>query len=1217
MTWSEEQKKVIDVRGCSLLVSAAAGSGKTAVLVERIISRITDSMDPVSLDELLVMTFTRAAAEEMRERIGQALSKRIESDPDNSWLKLQRAILPRARISTIDSICQSLIRQYYQELEIDPGFRAADENELKLLRRDILDTMMAELHEEAGEDFLMLKDSLSRNGMDERISGLIEKLSVFADSTEWPERFLQEQEEICLQEAAGTPENTVWFREVLGWVRRSVESYEVLLSRAEELCGVPAGPAPYLANILECRDLAAGILGCSTYDELYAFVRQVSFSRLGRIIKDRHDPQMTAFVREIRDSFKAFVTGQLRDRFLLLRPEDLRLSTAGSARIELELIRLTGEFRTRYAAHKRERNQVDFSDMEHLALRLLYEETEEGMRPSALADELAHQFREIMIDEYQDSNAVQEALLTALSAERFGRPDVFMVGDVKQSIYRFRQAEPHLFIEKYHRYKADGDHRRIELNRNYRSRPEVVDSVNDVFDRIMREELGGVEYDEAARLFAGASYPPAPNCRTEFLIMDPGSGAGDDTDGEEEEYRMIARRILQLCGSTDSGAFTVQDKETGQARQVQFRDIAVLMRAAKGHAEKLVDILSKYSIPAYFDNSTGYFSAPEVEVMLSALSVIDNPQQDTPLAAVLRSAAVGFTDDELGMIRASYNEKCLREGTEPGNFYTALTYAAEENDKARVFLAHLKDWRELADVLPVHVLLEKLYSETGYYNYVAAGPGGPVRRKNLDMLLEKAESFSASNYHGLFRFSRYIELQKKYDTDHGEAGAVTENDNIVRVMTVHGSKGLEFPVVFLARMATYPPTAEREEAILADRGIGLGGDYIDPETGIRYPGLKKLLIREIRSREDQGEQLRLFYVAMTRAREKLIMTAAREDAQNKAEELRQTALAFYGEMKAGEKLPVQLIRKYRSWMDWLLLAMAGGSDSIDIRFLAPEDAEEEAARAADDRRDLLRKLLMDPDPAYGTGEDNKETAVLSDWTEKQRKLLGAVYAHEAEISLKPKISVSEIKMRSFSEEEDTGTSGTQETDYDDAASAGEEWYRDLWQGNSPAVSRGALKGTAFHRAMELLSYQGTAEEQLEELRTGGRMDPASLELLDEEAVKTFLASGLGRRMAEAEALGQLRREQHFMVGIPAGELDPAQTSGELQILQGIIDAYIEEEDRIVLIDYKTDYAPDPDILIRHYRTQLELYAGALRQLTGKDVAEKLIYSTYLQKTIPV
>lgn len=1234
MNWSIEQKNVIDTRGCSLLVSAAAGSGKTAVLVERIIGRITDPEDPVSLDQLLVMTFTRAAADEMRERIGKALADRIEQEPSNSFLKLQKAILPRARISTIDSVCQGLIRQYYQELEIDPGFRVADEGELKLMKADILETLLEEQYASADETFMDLASTFAGKGLDGRLSALIEKLAGFAESCEWPEDFLDEQRGICLAESEGRLQDLDWLKEAVHSVHMRAKEHLELLYTASRVCQTGDGPEPYLAAIEESIRYAEALSEAADYEALYQTVQEVSFSSFKKVNKAIHDPGKTAFVKDIRDGFKGYVK-ELQEKYLALSPDLLKEVLAGSAVINAELIRLTMVFMQRFAEAKRDKNLVDFSDMEHLALRLLYDRTEDGRVPSALADELAVEFREIMIDEYQDSNGVQEALLRALSAERFGRPDIFMVGDVKQSIYGFRQADPTLFIEKHLSYTDDGPQRKIELNKNFRSRPEVLASVNDTFDCIMRSELGGVQYDEAARLYAGADYPDSESCRTEFLMLDPG-GEGEESE-EEAEYRMVAQKIREMMSLRDpSAAFQVKDKESGRMRPLKYRDIAILMRAAKGHAEKLTDILSAEGIPAYFHNSTGYFTAPEVEVMLSLLAVIDNPRQDTALAAVLRSPIGAFCDDELALIRAKYQEHCSELAEEAGDMYSALLYAAGDDPHASAFLKKLNSWREIADILPVHVLLEKIYTETGYYNYMSAGPRGLIRRKNLDMLLEKAETYGSTSYHGLFQFIRYIEMLKKYDTDHGEAGAVSENDDIVRVMTIHGSKGLEFPVVFLVRMAAGSGGRDREEGILIDRGIGIGSDYTDPETNIRYPSLKKVLIREKTNREGRGEQLRLFYVAMTRAREKLVMTAARNDALEKQE-----AMIAAAEMAAGPDqreipYPVQFIRQCKTWADWTIAAAARGTGSIDIKNLTAADLDESDLKIEATERTLLEELL-----AAGEEPFEKE----SDDLRELRASLQAEYRWKGETDLKPKISVSEIKMKSFEEDpnaaaaEESGSAsgapanadgtGSVQTvpedgfreapDYDDGAQAENRFGEDtgIWQRSRVNVSRGALAGTAYHRAMELLSYRGTAKDQMEELKQSSRMSQEEKDLVNWRAVEAFLASPLGERMTDAAREGKLFREQHFMIGLPACELDPDETSRELQLLQGIIDAYIEEDDHIILIDYKTDRVEEAEELERHYRTQLELYARALEQLTGKAVTERIIYSTFLHRSVMI
>ena len=1217
MNWSAEQKNVIEARGSSLLISAAAGSGKTAVLVERIIGLITDPEDPVSLDQLLVMTFTRAAADEMRERIGKALSDRIEAEPGNSFLKLQKAILPRAKISTIDAVCQALIRQYYQELEIDPGFRAADEGELKLMKADILASLLEEQYEEAGEDFMDLAGTFAAKGLDGRLSALIIKLAEYAESCEWPVDFLNAQREVCLAESEGRLEDLDWLKEAVAMIRTKAGGHLELLRRAARICQTADGPEPYLPGVEECISQAEMICEKENYAELYEAVLGMGFSTLGRMNKAVHDPFKAAFVKEIRENYKTFIR-ELQEKYLALSPELLKKTLAGSAKVSAELIRLTMLFMQRFAEAKRDRNLVDFSDMEHLALELLYDRTEEGRVPSALADELAGQFKEIMIDEYQDSNGVQEALLKALSAERFGRPDTFMVGDVKQSIYGFRQADPTLFIEKHETYTDSGPRRKIELNRNFRSRPEVLDSVNDTFDCLMRRELGGIQYDDAARLYAGAVYPETAGCRTELLMLDP--GGVPDLAADEAEYRMIAQKIREMVSLRDpSEAFQVKDKESGCMRPLRFRDIVILMRAAKGHAEKLTDLLNAEGIPAYFHNSAGYFSAPEVEVMLSYLAVIDNPRQDTALAAVLRSMAGGFSDDELAVIRADYEEHCSETAEEPGDFYSALLYVAGRDEKAAAFLKKLNGWRGLADVLPVHVLLEKIYTETGFYNCMSAGPRGNVRRKNLDMLLEKAEAYGNTSYHGLFHFIRYIELLKKYDTDHGEAGAVSENDDIVRVMTIHGSKGLEFPVVFLVRMAPPPVGGDKEEGVLIDKELGIGSDYTDPGTNIRYPSLKKALIREKMNREGQGEQLRLFYVAMTRAREKLVMTAARDKAVEKKEKTIGMAQLLDEPGRCGGPFPVQFIRQFKAWADWVLLAVSRGADSIEIRDLTAADLAENDLRETEAERSLLEDLLdRGSDTAVG------ETAFM----EELRASLKAQYRWTDETKLRPKISVSEIKMKSFEEEppapagDTAGGSGKGPDteayhDYDDGAEAETDFGNGLWQNNRIAVSRGALQGTAYHRAMELLSYRGSAAEQMEELKLSSRMSQEVKELVNWHAVEMFLESPLGQRMAKAEAEGRLFREQHFMIGLPAAELDPEQHSRELQLLQGIIDAYIEEDDHIILIDYKTDRAENAEELVRHYRTQLELYARALTQLTLKPVTERIIYSTFLHQVIMI
>ncbi len=1321
--WSEEQKKVIAARGSDILVSAAAGSGKTAVLVERILRRITE--DGVSLEELIVMTFTRAAAAEMRERIEKALRERLEKDPQNQAVRLQLAILPRARISTIDSICQGLIRQYYQYLEIDPGFRVADEGELKVIRADLLEELLTEKYEEADPDFMRLADTFSKRGNDQSISALIAKLYDFSQSQVFPESYLKAQLEESSREAEGEYLGSLWFREALDDIHTTVREYQELFTYAVNLCNEPDGPAKYLSDIEACDPAAESILAADSYEELYRAVTAISFGKLSTIRKtDPCDPVKKELVKSVRNEFKDYVTKTLKSNYLILPPELFRQTVMGGALVNRTFLKLTLEFLGRFEQKKRESNIVDFSDMEHLALKLLYVDRDGVPVPSETADSIAQQLKEIMIDEYQDSNAVQEALLNALSAERFGRPDVFMVGDVKQSIYRFRQADPHIFIEKYNRYRVPGSGTLIELNSNYRSRTEVVDSVNAVFGRIMRREIGGVEYDNAARLKPKASYPEnrkfledgteVTACTTEILIADStedaaaaqgsaagagsaanaesvagigsaagkssGAGAGsaagagaeeqEELKAEELEYRMIAGRIRELLSSRDpEKRFRVTDKKLGTLRPVRPGDITVLMRAAKGHAEKLVEILTRNGIPARYDNSSGYFTADEVEKVMAFLDIIDNPHQDIPLTTVLRSPMFGFSDDELSLIHAEYRDylssipieaagasgmlftggpeaeggpeeeddpeeqfapagraASFNEKRKP-DFWDAVQYCAAGNEKLRGFLEKLREYRELSAVLPVHELLGRIYTDTGYYHYVSAMPGGSSRVKNLDMLLERSENYGSTGLHGLFNFARYVEALKKNDFDYGEAGPDTDNEDCVCVRTIHSSKGLEYPVVFLARTAAKTRNSDKEEGIVIDEALGVGADYLDPESNIRYPGLKKMIIRQKNKKEDLGESLRLLYVAMTRAKEKLIITGTRSskkdaDAKDQVRDLGISGDLLAAASSSGDKLPVRRITEFSKFLDWILLAAGTDRDALDIRVLDREEILKESPAEIRENEEIfsrLEEIRSGKAPVSETGTRFEKELL---------KIFEAQYAHLEETLLKPKISVSEIK---HAEIEHLQEQKKAEADYDDISPLADQAALEFEdpsarklpsgaftaQGRAgTAVPEGARRGTAFHRAMELYPYLDSFEEDLAEIRSCGRMLPAELDILDVPALRVFASSGLHDRMKAAFHEGRLRREQHFMAGIPAKELISAQESDEFQILQGIIDAYIEEADgSITLIDYKTDRNVSDEELKALYRVQLELYSRALEQLTGKTVGQRIIYSTFLKKEL--
>ena len=1226
MNWTVEQQKIIENRGTCLLVSAAAGSGKTAVLVERIIRMITEGEHPVSVDRLVIMTFTRAAAEEMRGRIAGALRDRLLREPDNTWLQLQKTMLPRAKIMTIDSFCQNLIKQNYALLELDPLFRVPDEGELNLLTEDVLSELLEACYAEGEEIFLRFAECYGGSHAKDRLRELILTLYRFIQANPWPLRFLEEQEAWLSEEKRGDLAELPWMKALFEDIRERSEEYAGILEHTAELCGEPGGPLPYLEAVRELQEICMQLGRIDSYGQLYGYLADLSFSRLGAVRGAKYDAELKEAAKAGIDHFRDYVK-ELKAGYAAL-PEDVLVeSVKGSAPYMGMLLSLTREFSERFSEKKREKNLVDFNDMEHLALSLLYTEQDGEMVPSELADSLAAHFSEILIDEYQDSNEVQEALIRALSAERLGRPDVFMVGDIKQSIYRFRLAKPEIFMEKYDSYPAEedagGGHLKIELNRNFRSRGEVLSSINDIFRGIMQRQVGGVAYTEETALHQGAEYPQpegGQDYRTEMLLLNL-MEAEEDEDAEKTELegRMIARRILSMVRPGEGEKpFLVSEKD-GSFRPARFSDIVILLRAPGSTAERLIDTLAEYGVPAYTENASGYFSAVEVETMLACLSIIDNPHQDIPLAAVLRSICGGFSDAELARIRAAADTESAE-----ADLYTALSHASACGDrKAEEFLVRLSRYRELSGFLPVHRLLQLIYRESGYYDYVSAMPLGRQRRKNLDMLLTRAGSFARTSYSGLFQFVRYIEKIKKYDTDYGEASVVSEQDELVRVTSIHKSKGLEYPIVILAGADRQFNRQDAREPIMIDETLGIGSDYLNLETRLRYPGLKREVIRRKQLTDSCGEELRVLYVAMTRAREKLIVTAAVKDAEKKLAKWQHTE-SF--QLPAGG-FSRGILMSAGSYLDLMLLGLPEHHPSTLLRVVSPVELSLEAEEAeASEERQYEAFLSMDirevPDAGFERQMDEQ---------------IRAVYAYPEETLLAPKKTVSEIKteqaetdMRRTDETEKQMPGQTPETmaeymsepDYDDGAFS-EESYRRTEE--MPARGqRGALRGTAFHRVFQLLQLTDglSAQEELAAMSASGKLSAEEAGLVDPDVLRRFLESPLAARMADAKKRNSLYREQRFMVGIPACELSKQTNSRELQLLQGIIDAYFENEDgTLTLVDYKTDvfYKMTPEEaekqLTERYTVQLSLYRRALFQLTEKEVKEVLIYSTFLGKTI--
>lgn len=1314
MSWSEEQEKAIKLRGSSILVTAAAGSGKTACMVERVIDMISDAESSVGLDNLVILTFTNAAAMEMKERIRNALNERLKKDPGNKKLGIQKLILPGANISTIHSYCQRLLRDHYEDIGLDPDFRVADENELALIKKDVLNEIFEEklsMRADKERAFTDMLEALRLSDMDDELYVVIDSVFKLFNEDPWPEERLAKVLKASDEEISGEYEKGEWFHSFISSLKRDIKGFRDLLINAKNVCMLPDGPSKYL------KALEGDIAICDTLDEVLDkgyepfknTLDQISFLRLSGK-KDISDPKKIDYVKEVRKDFKDYINKSLREKFFLLDPDLEKNVTNRIGYLVKELSLISGEFMQRFGEAKRKKNIIDFDDMEHLALRVLY--TGDKHEFSKEADELSHKISEIIIDEYQDSSFLQECLLNALSGERFGRHNLFMVGDVKQSIYGFRNARPELFTEKLSTYldKENAPYRRISLSKNFRSRKEILDSTNDVFKCIMGGDLGSIEYDDEISLKYGSTYPKYEKNLTEIRILDTATPSKDsdtadqNSEGEldpllkisreefkvrrenpenllsedinetddELECRMIAALIRKMITKgSDNESFQVTDS-LGKLRKVTYKDIAILTRK-NNQAETLKDILLKEGIPVFLENSSGYFKALEVNMMLSFLKVLDNPMQDIPLVTIMRGPIYGFTDEELAEIRVNYllnNE--AEQKTEAGDYYKALlNFARDENSendvqslkelsvftetpffkiefkdkisdqglsraagkfkktesllkKVQNFLAKLKKYRKLSDITPIHELLDLLYVDTGYYDYVAALPDGKLRLNNLDSLLVKALNFSKTNFQGLFDFIRYIEDLEKNDQDMSDDWGQGETGDMVRISTIHKAKGLQFPVVILASCFKAFKGGKKSYIVTDESGIGI--DYVDPQTNIKYPGLKKSFIEAIQKEKEVAEEERLLYVAMTRAKEKLIITGALKNAGEKLDEIRD--LAHFTALNKKGKYPRELILKARSYMEWILYAYVKESRHFDLKLMTMDDLKEE--KESEDKESL--KILEELESSYNlingkdsTSKKDSESSFSKTTDIKElQDILKAGYAYEEETRLRPKISVSAIKKMSLEERMSTGKvmDSDEEDEFTDAITfAGikkpDDVAASLGSGeNSKAVSQ-AYKGTAFHRAMALLSFEGSPEDELSKLKEDPRFEPEYLKIVDEKAVLNFLKSNMARRMALAKRRGELYREQHFMAGIAASELLSTQNSSELQILQGIIDAYFYEEGQIVVLDYKTDRVKTKGELLDRYEIQLRLYMRALRQLTGLNVKEGVIYSTFLNSEIVI
>ena len=1215
MEWTNDQKKVIDSRSDNILVSASAGSGKTAVLVARIMAYILQ--DKVDIDDLLIVTFTRAAAGEMRERIAKAIADALEKDPDNEHLTRQTTLIHNAQITTIDGFCSYVLRGYFHLIGLDPGFRVAEEGELTLLREEVMEELLEESYASQDPDFLYFAECFAPGKGDDPLGELIQKIYDTSMSSPYPEKWLEKCRSMYQVRDEGELAGSLWLSLMWENVEADLADCRTLMQDALEISALPEGPSFFTDQFQEelsvIRRLSR-IAGERDFEKTAQEIREAAFKRLPGKKAPGESPVLRKAASDKRSEAKKLLD-EIRDTCFLRDPEEILRELRQSGRAIGELITLVESFSSRYAAAKEEKNLLDFSDLEHLALKVL--QTDEGERTPA-ARELSERYDEIMIDEYQDSNMVQEYIARAVSGWAGQRENLFMVGDVKQSIYRFRLARPELFMEKYETYTLEESRsQRIDLHRNFRSRREIIDSVNYIFRQVMNRDLGGITYDEAAALHYGADYPePAEPCAAEVILVDKDSDelaeeAGTDT-AQQLEALAIAQRIQRMVGKEQ-----VYDRALQCMRPVTFGDIAVLLRSASGWADVFSEVFTSRGIPNYKMSRTGYFSASEIVCILNYLKICNNPRQDIPLAGVLRSPIGGVSAQELAELRIRYPD---------GLLYDSVRASCDE--KLVQFCRRLDGFRERAVYTPIHELILEILLETGYGRYIRVLPDGAQRTANLNMLVEKAKEFEKTSYHGLFSFIRYIEKLRKYEVDFGEVNLAEDSAGCVQIMTIHKSKGLEYPVVFTAGLGKRMNFRDLEASVLTHPEYGMGMDQIDLEMRTRAPGfVKKLLARQLK-REMLGEELRILYVAMTRAKEKLILTGTLGGLDKKIPELSSICLS------TNEVLPFRLRYKASTGWDYVLPALARhrALDGLYEKYgLHPQ----RVTALHDDPSPFVFRLA---EPLDLAGEDaavlisrdfffDRLSGLTPDrvYDSRLRQMLDErfdyVYPWEYLKDLPVKYSVSELKKRSWHEDGEAEDMPFVKK----ALAAAQETPSDSASHPAAGSSSGAERGTAYHRFFECLDYgkAGSEEDlrlQLQALTDSRKMTREQADFIDVSDFEIFLQTSIGKRMGQAFLSGTLSREQPFVFSLPAREADSRFTTDEPVLIQGIIDAwFVEPDGQIVLVDYKTDRVGEggEEYLSKLYHVQLEEYANALERLTGRKVKEKYLYSVCLGREIRV
>lgn len=1187
--WTNEQLSAITQKGNNILVAAAAGSGKTTVLVERIIRKIIN--DNVDIDKILVVTFTNAAASEMRERILTALYKQIDEDPLNQRLRKQIVLLNKASICTIDAFCLDIIRNNFFEIGASSNFRIADNTELELLKQEAIEETFEELYLENDDEFNKLIELYAGYKDDENLKNIILKIHNYIQSAPSPEDWLEEQIEKFNMSNIEDFSQTEWGKIILKNFRDEVlNSIQILESSKHQLDMITELSKFSLVVADDINQLKFLEQNWDNWERAYEIANNLKFKTWST------DKKVVSNLKEdtkkARDNVKKRISKAVSQTFIYNTEEAVEDINAMYPILK-KIKDVTLKFMEKFSEKKSNKNIMDFSDIEHYALKILLKKDENGIyQKTEVAKKYEEKFNEIAIDEYQDSNLVQEYILTSISNGK----NIFMVGDVKQSIYRFRQAKPELFLDKYQKYGLEPNEygQKIKLFKNFRSRENILDTTNLIFSDIMSADFGEIEYDESEYLNLGATYEePTENVefagKTELDIIDLKKEENEDGEEIEEdnssellekteiEAKFVANRIQKLIKSK----YQVYDRKTGY-RDITYKDIVILLRATSNTANVFEKELLNLNIPVFSDQAENYLESIEIRTITSLLKIIDNPYRDIPLVTVMRSIIGDFTDNELIEIRLTQNE---------GYFYDSLKEAKASpkidgklKEKVINFLDKLNKWREEERYLPLNEFIQKIYEETDYYNYVRLMPNGQVRKANLKMLLDRAKDYEKISFKGLFNFIRYLEKVKSSNSDLSSAKVIGENENVVRIMSIHKSKGLEFPVAIISRTDKKFNQKDLNESILLHQDIGFGMQYINYDRKIEYTTATKEAIKIKTKEESIAEEMRILYVALTRAKEKLIITGVENDF-TKSIEQKKELLEIYE--KENDKINHLVLKKYLSYLEWIELVYLNHQD-IENQITLNKIAKKDVLKAEENQEEQEKKNIELPEKI--------------DY-EKINEILNWQYKYKEMTNIQSKMSVTKIKELKNNE--------TQKQQHIE--------IKPKFMLDKTKVSS-AERGTIIHLILQKLDF--TKEYSKEELAqfvnnlcTKNIITQIQKDSIDIEKIYQIINTQFIKNLKNAK---EIKKETPFYTYINTKEIYNTQNSENI-LVQGIIDLYyINQQNEVILVDYKTDYVEGSgEELIDKYKVQLEIYKKALEESLKEKVKHVYIYSIYLNKEIEI